>query len=376
MGSERVMRKHKNVANVSIGQTTKGEKGEVPMAFTQVRPPSESSDASNWPEDQQFCCVPTEVLATLRGRRIAIPAPSYQLSTKDGTIDHARRERILEGIERFGMTPVLMGGVFEQDGRFAGSDARRAEDLQTAMSLPDIDLVMALRGGYGMTRLLDRFDWERLTKTTTPVIGYSDFTAFNLALLASTGKSSWHGPMASSFENIDPFTLERFAAVFGYRVGPLEWQTEKMFLGRVSAGITSYEGQLWGGNLCLIHSLIGTPWMPSVAKTGGMLFLEDVSESAYRVERMLLTLLDSGILLRQRAILLGSFTNADDACRFEGDHTLAGTFAYIRSRLPKYIPMVTGLPFGHVPKQATLPVGRHATFELEGASGKVRLDWV
>lgn len=331
----------------------------------------ESLNSSHPSESVHY--VPENVLALLRGKRIAIPAPSYQLITKEGTIDHARRERILEGIERLGMTPVLMGGVFEQEGRFAGNDRRRAEDLQAAMSLPDIDLVMALRGGYGMTRILPELDWEMLQKCSTPVIGYSDFTAFNLALLASTGRSSWHGPMASSFEHIDPFTLERFAVVFGHRAGALTWQTEPALLGRARTG--TYEGMLWGGNLCLIHSLLGSIWMPSVAKTGGILFLEDVAESAYRVERMLLSLLDAGILSRQRAILLGAFTNADDNCRFEGDHTLASTLAYIRTRLPKSIPMVTGLPFGHVPQQATLPVGRQATLVLD--SDKVAsLDWV
>lgn len=311
-------------------------------------------------------------LAALRGRRVAVPAPSYQLLNADGTVDHARRERMLEGITRLGMVPTLMAGALEQEGRFAGSDVRRARDLETALTLPDMDLVMALRGGYGMTRILHLIDWEAVGRARTPVIGYSDFTAFNLALLARTGRASWHGPMASSFETPDPFTIERFAVVFGHRPADLEWQAEPALLGEPGKG--TVEGMLWGGNLCLVESLVGTPWMPPVAGEGGILFLEDVAESAYRVERMLLTLLEAGILGRQRAVLFGSFTNADDARRFPGDHALAGALAYVRSRLPKTVPMVTGLPFGHVPRQATLPVGRPAALELDGC-GKATLHW-
>ena len=104
------------------------------------------------------------------------------------------------------------------------------------------------------------------------------------------------------------------------------------------------------------RSLVGSPWLPEVSD--GILFLEDVDEAAYRVERMLLTLLDAGILERQRAILLGDFAGANNAWRFPGDATLARVFDYIRSRLPERVLMVSGLPFGHVPHQATLPVGR------------------
>jgi len=112
---------------------------------------------------------------------------------------------------------------------------------------------------------------------------------------------------------------------------------------------------------------------PKEMLEGGILFLEDVGEYAYRVERMLLTLLDAGILARQKAVLLGAFTNADDSIRFSGDHCLADSLAYIRRRLPASIPMVTGLPFGHIAKKATLPIGVMAELSLH--AGRAALSW-
>ena len=176
--------------------------------------------------------------------------------------------------------------------------------------------------------------------------------------------------MLMSFANPDSFMVERFRVVFGENPGPLVWEADPDLLDCGSAKFRA-AGTLWGGNLCLIESLLGTPWFPERETEGGILFLEDVGEAAYRVERMLLTLLEAGILHKQKAILLGAFTNADDAVRFEGDQTLARTLSYIRSRLPQSIPMTTGLPFGHIERKATLPVGLPAEFVLEGSSAEL-----
>lgn len=322
-----------------------------------------------------------------QGKRVAIPAPSYQFFTREGAIDHARRERGLAALEAFGAVPCLMGGAFEQAGRFAGSDARRAEDFNAALTLSGIDLVMPIRGGYGMTRLLPLLDWEAVGASATPACGFSDFTAFNLALWRMTGRASWQGPMLGDFakpEGLEPYAMTRLSAAFGASIdelGPVEWRVPeeaRRLLGAAAApGATAgfeAEGPVWGGNLCLLESLLGTRWMPTAAQTdGGILFLEDVGEAAYRVERMLLTLLDAGLLERQRAILLGDFANADDAWRFVGDHTLASALAYIRSRLGPQIPMIAGLPFGHIRRKATLPVGLPARIRLEG--GHAALSW-
>lgn len=305
-------------------------------------------------------------------RRVIIPAPSYQVLARTGEIDHARRERAVTEIESLGMIPTLMGGVFEENARFAGTDEVRSRDLEAALLSEEADLVMPLRGGYGMTRLLHLLDWAKIARARVPAVGFSDFTAFNLALLAKTGRPSWQGPMLTSFVDPDPFMVERFRVVFGENPGPLVWETEAELLG-ASATAKRFTGTLWGGNLCLIESLLGTPWFPQRETEGGILFLEDVGEAAYRVERMLLTLLEVGVLERQKGILLGAFTNADDAVRFSGDQTLQMTLSYIRSRLPASIPMVSGLPFGHIERKATLPVGLPAELALEG--NRASLAW-
>jgi murein tetrapeptide carboxypeptidase len=226
-----------------------------------------------------------------------------------------------------------------------------------------------------MTRLLPLLDWEAIGRAAVPMVGFSDFTAFNLALLAKTGRASWHGPMLGSFDNPDPYMVERFAVVFGAELDPIEWEADPHLLGKWADQTEQRAtGLLWGGNLCLIESLVGTAWMPPKEMLeGGILFLEDVGEYAYRVERMLLTLLDAGILARQKAVLLGAFTNADDSIRFSGDHCLADSLAYIRRRLPASIPMVTGLPFGHIAKKATLPIGVMAELSLH--AGRAALSW-
>ena len=293
-----------------------------------------------------YDAVPETSLAAYRGRRIVIPAPSYQFLTKTGEIDHARREAALGNLEALGAVPTLMAGALTQDGRYAGPDEVRAADFQAALTRDpaEADLVMPIRGGYGMTRLLPLLDWEVIGRAAVPMVGFSDFTAFNLALLAKTGRASWHGPMLGSFDNPDPYMVERFAVVFGAELDPIEWEADPHLLGKWADQTEQRAtGLLWGGNLCLIESLVGTAWMPPKEMLeGGILFLEDVGEYAYRVERMLLTLLDAGILARQRAVLLGAFTNADDSIRFSGDHCLADSLAYIRRRLPASIPVVTG----------------------------------
>ena len=305
------------------------------------------------------------------GKRIAVPAPSYQFLTRTGEIDESRRSLALDHLRRCGPVPMLMPGVFEQEGRFAGSDRRRAEDLMRAMTMPDADLVMPIRGGYGMTRLLPLLSWPQLADAAAPAVGFSDFTAFNLALLAKTGRPSWQGPMLGSFDRPDRYALTRFGVVFGDEPGPVVFSPGPVPAVPSFLPPLTIEGTLWGGNLALVSSLAGSEWMPDVKN--GILFLEDVDEAAYRVERMLLTLLDAGILGRQRAVLLGDFAGANDAWRFPGDATLARVFAYIRSRLPATVFMVSGLPFGHVAHQATLPVGVAARLTIE--YGRASLDW-
>jgi muramoyltetrapeptide carboxypeptidase len=243
--------------------------------------------------------------------------------------------------------------------RFAGSMADRLLALDTLLTDTSIGLVLGLRGGYGLTQLLPQIDFSRVVRAIDgrglKFCGFSDFTAFGLALFAKTGAGSLTGPSAVSFgrETIDPFTEERFWGAVAGDFAPLVFTTD--------AHSVKAEGVLWGGNLSMLVSLLGTPYFPDVQD--GILFVEEVNEHPYRVERMLLQLLYAGVLDRQHALLIGEVTNYR-VSDYDAGYDMPSVVAELRERLS--IPVVTGLPFGHVVHQATLPIGGAATLDVEG----------
>lgn len=235
--------------------------------------------------------------------------------------------------------------------RFAATDDERLGQLHAAAADPDVQVVMALRGQYGISRLLPRIDFRLLADSGKIFVGYSDITALHMGLMARTGAISYAGPMfAGDFAVPEPlaFTLGDF---WHCLAGPTHTIRETAY-GNPSVEV---EGTIWGGNLAMFVSLLGTPYFPQVE--GGILFFEDVAEHPYRVERMLLQLDQAGVLARQKAIVLGDFSAyrlapADNGYDFEA------MVAYLRATLP--IPVITGLTFGHVPKRVTIPFGAKA----------------
>ena len=248
--------------------------------------------------------------------------------------------------------------------RFAAPDDERLAALERVAADADTDVALMLRGGYGFTRLLDRIDFPALARARKRWMGHSDFTAFQLAALARAGMVTYAGPMAAyDFGAPAPsaFTLDNCFGVLEHD----EWEIECALDGPSRRACA---GMLWGGNLALVAHLVGTPYFPDVA--GGILFLEDVGEHPYRVERMLYQLLHAGVLARQQAVLLGAFTeyqlNANDA-----GYDLATAIDHLRARVP--VPVFTGLPFGHVPDKLTLPVGGRCTLEAIDGTARLRL---
>lgn len=251
---------------------------------------------------------------------------------------------------------------FERHQRFAGTDELRAAELQRFCTDLSLDLVLAARGGYGLTRILDRLDFGAIRAAGRTICGYSDFTAFNLAYLARAGGVSLHGPSAADFgaEQPDAWTIDNFFAV-------LE-QTDYQASFAADGPACAVAGTLWGGNLALVCALLGTPYFPRVR--GGILFLEDVNEPAYKIERMLVQLEQAGVLHGQRAVLLGRFDPVMPMPNDEG-FSLGDVIAGLRARLP--VAVLTGLPFGHVPRKLTLPIGVEAS--LRNVDGVARLGW-
>ncbi|ECX7938018.1 muramoyltetrapeptide carboxypeptidase [Salmonella enterica] len=242
--------------------------------------------------------------------------------------------------------------------RFAGTDAERLADVNSLASLTSPDtIVMPVRGGYGASRLLDRIDWQALAsrqqRDPLLICGHSDFTAFQAGLLAQANVITFSGPMlAANFgaETLNTFTEQHFWLALRKAQFTVEWQGD--------GPQCDAQGTLWGGNLAMLISLIGTPWMPTIDK--GILVLEDVNEHPFRVERMLLQLEYAGILNRQSAIVLGSFSGAAPN-EYDAGYSLESVYAFLRSRLS--VPLITGLDFGHEQRTVTLPIGANATLK-------------
>lgn len=245
--------------------------------------------------------------------------------------------------------------------RFSAPDAERLAALERMAAHPDVEVAIAARGGYGWSRLLDRLDYARLAAAEKIWMGHSDFTGFQLAALAHAGLVTYAGPMAAydfGAETPSAYTLDHCWGLLGNDRYAVDCALE----GPDFAG----EGIVWGGNLAMVAHLVGTPHLPRV--DGGILFLEDIGEHPYRIERMLHQLHFAGVLLRCRAVLLGSFTGYDLAPNDNG-YDAAAMVAHARAHFG--VPIFTGLPFGHRPEKLTLPVGGRCALTVEG--GRARL---
>lgn len=249
--------------------------------------------------------------------------------------------------------------------RFGGEDNQRLDDLHAAARNPDVQIVMAVRGSYGLSRLLDRIDYDLLAASGKLFVGYSDFTALQLALLSRTGAASFAGPMLCGdfgAETPSAFTIDDFWRCVTHASHAVA-SPDAAPDGKADAAAADLllQGPLWGGNLAMVGHLAGTPYLPEA--DGGILFLEDIGEHPYRVERLLLQLHHAGILRRQQAILLGDFSGYRLAPHDNG-YDFDAMLAYVRAHLG--LPILTGLPFGHITNRATLAVGANATLASHG----------
>ncbi len=288
------------------------------------------------------------------------------LFTPAGVVPQAAPLRLaVKRLGALGFDARLDPSALARSQRFGGSDGVRLEALhRIAQASPSI--AMATRGGYGMSRLMDHVNWKLMARSVergTRWVGYSDLTALQLGLLAHTGAASWAGPMAlddfsrsDEAGGVDEVTRDCFLEAMSGALEAVGFRTEAGFDG------LSARGTLWGGNLSMLCAQLGTPHMPTVK--GGILFLEDVNEHPYRVERNLLQLHQAGVLGQQKAVVLGAFSGWKPSPLDRG-YNLKTVVAHLRSVLKK-TPVLTGLPFGHVHPKVTLPVGRRVQLVVQG----------
>ena len=282
------------------------------------------------------------------------------------------RNAIARGVDYFvrqGWRVTGQACALRQMQRFAGTDEERLNEINalTRFINPSDDikakrpnLVMALRGGYGLSRLLEHIDFDGIAQTKLCLMGHSDFTAFNLAYYAKTGCASYNGPMLSfdfGPETPSPFMLKHFWNL-------IQAGEDIITVKRPQPYRFEADGILWGGNLTMIKQLVGTPYLPNIK--GGILFLEDINEHPYRIERNLYQLRDAGILESQAAIVLGQF-NGYQLYDSDNGYNFDEMVAHLRARCR--VPILTGLPFGHVRDKVTLPVGQNAQLLVEAEKG-------
>jgi muramoyltetrapeptide carboxypeptidase len=302
------------------------------------------------------------------GQTVGVAAPSSPPREPEGV------RFAIDIVASLGFHVKPAAHLFDRAGYLAGDDRTRLADLHDLFADDTVDAIFCVRGGYGSSRLLPLLDYDLIQAHPKVLLGYSDLTALLLGIYQKTGLVTFHGPIAG--QAYSPYTLAEFKKVLFNPQPPLalaapppferrEGQAERanrlttLVPGRV-------QGRLLGGNLSLVSHLVGTPYLPDLA--GAILFLEDVGEAVYSIDRMLTQLWLSGDLQKVAGIVFGKFTEprpAEWAQNRLQEEVLAERVQALG------IPAVMGLMIGHVDDQATLPLGCLA--ELDAGAGTLVL---
>jgi len=296
--------------------------------------------------------------------------PVYLISPAGAIEDQAPYDLALQQLRRHGWHAIEDRAVRAQWQRFAGTDTQRLMAVQRAARQDKARMVMMTRGGYGWMRLLPSLCFKTLADAGKFWVGFSDTTAFHLAMLGTTQSICWAGPMLlDDFgrQEVDETTSGCLREAFE---GQLEALGFRFRACAPSEARLDERGVLWGGNLSMVCAMLGSPWLPQ-APQGGILFLEDVGEHPYRIERMLLRLLYEGILDSQKAVLLGSFNGYSPVVNDRG-YDLKAALSWIARRAK--VPVLEGLPFGHRQGKISLPHGARVGLATEGRQAFLLFD--
>jgi muramoyltetrapeptide carboxypeptidase len=285
---------------------------------------------------------------------IAVVAPASPIR------DAAKLERGIRYLESLGYRTVVGKSVASSDGYLAGSDRLRAEELERYFADPAIGAIFCARGGYGTMRLLDMLDWDTIARHPKIVVGFSDITALQWALLERAGIPSLSGLMVGvDFDDPDP---ESEALFWSLLTEPTSERVlwEGTADDRIVSGAAT--GTLLAGTLTLVASLCGTPYLPSLA--GCILALEDIGEESYRLDRMLCQLSLASVLQQCAALVFGAFT-------LDADRRGTTPERPLRTILGEYVeragckPAVMNVPYGHIRGKISLPIGLRAQLDAD-----------
>jgi muramoyltetrapeptide carboxypeptidase len=288
----------------------------------------------------------------------------YLFSPSGAIRDKVGFKRGVKRLEAQGHQVEIDPDALKSHLRFAGDDATRLSAVQRACA-SGADVALISRGGYGLTRLLADLPYKAIGKAIdqgTQFVGLSDFTAFQLAVFAKTTRTTWQGPslMDDFATEAEPDDIMQ-ACFDDLLLEQGEGTGWRLPLAEARLNVKVNNAVLWGGNLTVLSALLGTPYFPVIK--GGVLFLEDIGEHPYRIERMLTQLHLAGILKQQKVVVFGQFTSYKLV-----DHDKGFKMQTVVDRLRTLlkIPVLTGLPFGHVPTKVLLPVGAKVDLATEG----------
>jgi muramoyltetrapeptide carboxypeptidase len=310
------------------------------------------------------------VITPMRGRspRLprAVPEPAtIGICCLSGRVDEVALATGANYLRDLGHNVVVAEETVQAWRYFAGTDDERLAGFHRLLDDPSIDLIMMARGGYGLSRVLHRIDWARVAASGKAFVGFSDFTAFNMAAFACANLVTYHGPMLTSDfgkDEPDSFAQQNFWMAISNESHHIDVEALHEY------GERRIEGRLWGGNVSLLASLVGTPYFPAIDE--GILYVEEVAEEPYAIERLFMQLYHCGALARQRALLLGDFTDCVPKNTSRYPYSLEEVVETLRTFLP--FPVLTGLPFGHVARKVTLPFGAPGTLILRDGGYSVR----
>ena len=290
-----------------------------------------------------------------KGDRIGIVAPARKIAERDLLVS-------FDIIRQNGYEVVFTDNLFAEENQFAGSDDLRANELQIMLDDDSVKAIMFARGGYGGVRIIDKIDFSKFVENPKWLIGYSDITVFHSHISRNFSIQTLHATMPINFNENDETALESLFNVLQGSLINVEFESNSF------NRIGNTEGILTGGNLSVLYSLLGSCSFPETE--GKILFLEDLDEYLYHIDRMMMGLKRAGKLDNLAGLLVGGMTKMND------NDIPFGKSAeeIIREAVEEYdYPVYFGFPAGHINNNMPLIIGRNACIKEDSKQAKIKL---